>query len=102
MTMDYIRRHYNQPLSLSKLASAAGYSEYYLSRKFSRLCRQPSFREETGLSGLILIFKPNHSDDKSSDNNKKINIIEKILFTTVTLHASCEVGQKIIPSDSQS
>lgn len=71
MTMDYIRRHYNQPLSLSKLASAAGYSEYYLSRKFSKLCRQPSFREETGLSGLILIFKSNHSDDKNSDNNKK-------------------------------
>lgn len=35
-TMDYIRNHSGEPLTLSELARKAGYTEYYLSRKFAK------------------------------------------------------------------
>lgn len=35
-TMAYILNHYKEPVSLSELAREAGYSEYYLSRKFTK------------------------------------------------------------------
>ena len=35
-TMDYILNHSSEPLTLSELARKAGYTEYYLSRKFAK------------------------------------------------------------------
>ncbi|MBQ7371750.1 MAG: helix-turn-helix transcriptional regulator [Blautia sp.] len=34
--MDYIQNNYRKPVELSELAKQAGYSEYYLSRKFTK------------------------------------------------------------------
>lgn len=35
-TIDYIQNHYRNEITLSELAKEAGYSEYYLSRKFTK------------------------------------------------------------------
>lgn len=35
-TIDYIQNHYKKSITLSELAKEAGYSEYYLSRKFTK------------------------------------------------------------------
>lgn len=77
--MDFVTRHINEPLTVSRIAASFGYNEKYLSHMFSSLSGIP-------LKQFILNSKINEANFLLSDTNMHVSDISGILGFTDPHH----------------